>query len=73
MTFPKNKADGFFKKWRQRRDKDGQPCADGQMSEVTREALEELGFPPLRSEAGVEQPRGLCPCDDTPINLFTIL
>jgi hypothetical protein len=71
-TYPKIKADDFFKKWRQRRDKDGKPWADSQMSEVTREVLEELGFPPLRNEVGVETPRGLCPCEDTN-NLLIIL
>jgi hypothetical protein len=60
-TCPKNKADEFFKKWRQRRDKDGKPWADDQMSDATREILEELGFPPLRNEAGAEVPKGLCP------------
>ena len=29
------------------------------MQDVTREVLEELGFPPLKNEAGNEVPRGL--------------
>jgi hypothetical protein len=58
VTCPKNKADEFFKKWRQRRDKDLKPCADKEMVDATREVLEELGFPLLRNEAGVEVPRG---------------
>jgi hypothetical protein len=60
VTCPKNKADELFKKWRQRRDKDLKPWADEQMSDATQEVLEELGFPPLRNEAGVEVPRGTC-------------
>jgi hypothetical protein len=57
VTCPKNKADEFFKKWR-RQKKDGKPWADKEMVDVTREVLEELGFPLLRNEAGVEVPRG---------------
>jgi hypothetical protein len=52
VTCPKNKADDFFKKWRQRK------WADKEMVDATRENLEELGFPLLRNEAGVEVPRG---------------
>jgi hypothetical protein len=62
-TLTKSMADEFFKRWRRRRDKNTwgntEPWADGQMQDVTREVLEELGFPPLKNEAGNEVPRGL--------------
>lgn len=58
-TLTKSMADEFFKRWRRRRDKTNEPWADGQMQDVTREVLEELGFPPLKNEAGNEVPRGL--------------
>ncbi len=57
-TLTKSMADEFFKRWR-RQKKNSEPWADDQMQDVTREVLEELGFPPLKNEAGNEVPRGL--------------
>ena len=57
-TLTKSMADEFFKRWRRRRI-NSEPWGDDQMQDVTREILEELGFPPLKNEAGNEVPRGL--------------
>jgi hypothetical protein len=65
LTFPKHKADEFFKHWRQRKDKNGEPWADKQMGDANREVLEELGFPPLTNQAGQEFPRGSCTHSET--------
>jgi hypothetical protein len=60
--FTKKKADEFFKRWRQRRDTDGNPWADAQMSVATFDDLEEMGFEPVKNDAGRDVFRGLCCC-----------
>jgi|LauGreDrversion4_2_1035121.scaffolds.fasta_scaffold887593_2 hypothetical protein len=56
--FPKNRADEFFKRWRQRKTTDNLPWGDAQLDDANHEILEEMGFPPLFKE-GKEVPRGL--------------
>ncbi len=67
-ALPKTKANDFFKKWRQRRDKDLKPWADKEMLDASREVLEELGFPVLKNEASVKVSRG--PCARAQISYF---
>jgi hypothetical protein len=69
-TFSKAMADEFFKRWRQRKNKNDKPWGDDEMLEACdfdkRQILEDLGFPPLANEKGVECPRGIVHTSDIP-------